>query len=575
MKKFLGKIILAVIVAIMLVSAVGCSDANFTKTSFKSWGNVESNYGFMATTGNYVYFINGQGDSKADNNFGAPIKGSLMVADKNDLQKSEIAVPKLFVASDYNQGLFISGSGEETYVYYGTPNSEKNSKGEIANAEMSFTKTRLDGEKTEVLFTIDSLATEYRFFENNGVVYLIYVEGDSIILYNTKTSKSETVIEKDIKKSESLNEYKFLLSDDLDKAVLIYTTTVYEGEYFSDESRITATYNKLYAYTVGNGSTLIFDGKTANETYSIKYVTSGKVFYTVTDENSNVKTYQFEIATTKVKEVKLVDEIGDKLLFGTTCYTYDGDAGKIYSVDLLSDGIDAKVVVALAKANKLLFTNGDYIYYVNSDSYIARIELNNEDAKEERVSESKVSTSWYAPKLLQNKYLAFLDADGYVKYVDITASAVLNEDEIMVIENEKLLGKRTASDEAKTFSDTLVGLTIDLDKDSGEPSGKLIAKARSIYDGLSKEALKEVSGADFTKLQNYEKALEISKEFYKLNELKNKDVLSKARLDELKTVYLSVKEKVNALSNKDDVIALVDNNLKANYFVRGNALFED
>ena len=109
MKKLLAKIVcMMLVLALGIATLVGCSDSEWSgKVTLKNSGAVLSNGGFVADTENYIYFINGIGDSTSNNKMGEPLKGALMVADKNDLTKSEIVVPKLMVASDYNMGVFI------------------------------------------------------------------------------------------------------------------------------------------------------------------------------------------------------------------------------------------------------------------------------------------------------------------------------------------------------------------------------------------------------------------------------------------------------------------------------------
>jgi hypothetical protein len=99
-------------------SLIACANNNWSGSNLSlapsKAGSLVENGGFIAETENYVYFINGMADSNADNTLGTPIKGALLVAEKSNLSKTEIAVPKLFVASNTSAGLFIDGE----YVYY-------------------------------------------------------------------------------------------------------------------------------------------------------------------------------------------------------------------------------------------------------------------------------------------------------------------------------------------------------------------------------------------------------------------------------------------------------------------------
>ena len=140
----LTKGLLTISFAALIAGAVGCNggvDA-WKGTTFTNYGAViaNTNGGFVAETDNYVYFINGLGASSSDNTFGKPIKGALVAADKNDLSNSQVVIPELMVSSDYDAGVYLFEESDGVYAYYGTPNREKNSSGDIAYSEMCFTK---------------------------------------------------------------------------------------------------------------------------------------------------------------------------------------------------------------------------------------------------------------------------------------------------------------------------------------------------------------------------------------------------------------------------------------------------
>ena len=192
MKKLLTALLTLALVVLTAFSLTACDKNGFEKTSMKNWGAIKTTGGVITETDNYVYFINGITTSSGDNSFGTPVKGSLMVADKSDLSKTEIVVPKLFTSRDYSAGYYVYGSGAETYVYYGTPCTEKNSSGAVANDQMTFMRTRLDGENSETYFTIPSLEAEYRIVENAGKVYIVYydTEDSALKCYDTTNKKT-------------------------------------------------------------------------------------------------------------------------------------------------------------------------------------------------------------------------------------------------------------------------------------------------------------------------------------------------------------------------------------------------
>ena len=139
----------------------------------------------------WIYFINGVQTSSADNTYGEVVKGSLMritstALDEGNYDSAEIVVPELFVASDYTAGVYIYGD----YVYYATPNTTRNLDGEVESGYLNFRRARLDGSAmTDYYVRVSSSSTEYRFVEENGVVYLLYLDSTNseIHSYNTQS----------------------------------------------------------------------------------------------------------------------------------------------------------------------------------------------------------------------------------------------------------------------------------------------------------------------------------------------------------------------------------------------------
>ena len=242
----------------------------------------ESNGGFVVEKGDYVYFINGSEVNTASNEFGEVTKGSLMRIKKTDLSgafanktslanKAETVVPMLFVAQNYNAGIYIYGD----YVYYATPTTDKNMKGEVENTWIDFKCARLDGKQTmkDYFFRISDNAANYRFVEENDVVYCLYEEGGALKSYNTVSGETYTLVSGasssfffDMKNTENANVY--------------YTMAVTYNVDTAQSS--TATYNQVYC--VNAASTAKASEK------------NGEVSYTVKVDGKDYKTYSFDKA---------------------------------------------------------------------------------------------------------------------------------------------------------------------------------------------------------------------------------------------------------------------------------------
>ena len=283
-----GKKVLALVAAIATMSATlsmaGCGNVtNYrgeTLTgSFDAAAAVESNGGFAVQKGDYVYFINGSQDYTANNTYGKVVKGALMrIAnadlDKGDYSKAQIVVPSLFTTSNYNSGVYIYGE----YVYYATPTTDKNLQGEVENSWIDFKRAKLDGSEAPMngqFFRLSTNSANYRFVEENGVVYCLYeetVDGAKCLKsYNTKTGDHVVLV----KGAKSSFYYDM---KDLTNGNVYYTMDV---SYDIDSDNATkAQYDQLYtvnaaatvtvdaskaAYTVKDGATYDFDEKYLKE----------------------------------------------------------------------------------------------------------------------------------------------------------------------------------------------------------------------------------------------------------------------------------------------------------------------
>ena len=273
------KIISGVMAATLLfatVSLAGC-DKDFYKqdalAGYQSTTNkAVSNGGFAVEKDDYVYFINGEETYSASNEFGEVQKGALMRIKKSELAgdvsalsgKAETVVPMLFVAQNFNSGIYIYGD----YVYYATPTTDKNMSGEVENTWIDFKRAKLDGSETMkgYYFRLSSNSANYRFVEENDVVYCLYEENGALKSYNTSTESTTVLV--------SGTNLSFIYDQtDLTNPNVYYTMSVTAG--IDTDHSATAAYNQIYrvnaaatvesvdannaSYTVKGGKTYDFD----------------------------------------------------------------------------------------------------------------------------------------------------------------------------------------------------------------------------------------------------------------------------------------------------------------------------
>lgn len=600
MKKFLISILSAMlIVASCLMVACGKS-SSFSAPGFTDFGAVKSQNGFVAQTENYVLFINGVATSTDDNTYGTPVKGSLMAIKNADFvagkfNEAKIIVPKLFAATDYTSGIYVKGD----YVYYGTPSTDRNSSGSIANGTIVFMKSKIDGtEKPTKLFDYSSLSVSYRIADDGESVYIVYYDSDDAALkvYSEKTGETVVIAKTDATTNEetnkvylSLGEYKFM--ETTDSFSVIYTATVYDQKYYekeaeqTDYSRSTATYNYVYTYKAGDTKkdgeafigTRVLDGSEKELTYALKLAQDGFVFYTETDVNSNATTKgcaTTDIADiTKHQEIKNTDLVADTTYIVSLSEIYvlnSGDDGDntVYTTSLVSNERAERKTVILANSalSSILFKNGNDLYFYNNDNAIVRVEISNKDAKTVRVSLGATNTSWFAPQIITvdgKEYMLYCDSTtvgSSYTYVADLSSEITEEDtddddeiDLYYLSSVKFMGQMTDVDSANVVADACgkIDSTLELVEKDGVLVCEEYDNAQKIYDDLS-DSVKECVAEDYTtKLANCKKAVELANKYNKLAKVREYDSLTDDEKATLKTAYEEAKSARDALIKED------------------------
>lgn len=274
-KKLIGLIAaLALCAPTAAFAACGGNGYSPKKLAGNISGAAESNGGFVATKGDYVYFINGSEEYTADNTLGKVEKGALMRISKSDLsggkyEKAEIVVPALFVAQNFDAGIYLFGD----YVYFASPTTEKERDGSVSNSYISFKRAKLDGsssarELKKYFFRWESNDVQYRFTEIDGTVYCLYVDGDSA-LHSFNTAKGTDTVLVEGASSD------YLFDENIaDSGTVYYTMAVTQG--IDTDNAQTVSYNQVYSvradatatvsasecsYTVSNGYKYSFNGE--------------------------------------------------------------------------------------------------------------------------------------------------------------------------------------------------------------------------------------------------------------------------------------------------------------------------
>lgn len=613
MKKIVLKIMVCVFALLLCFSAVACKGNDWKGTTMKNWGAIDytTNGGFLVETANYVYFINGLGSSTEDNTFGVPVKGALVAADKNDLSKSQVVVPKLMVAADYNAGISIFGSGNNAYVYYGTPSTEKNSQGEIANDTLTFMRTKLDGSASDTFFTADALNVQYRFVEVGGKVYILYYhQAESAIKCYDTSSKKEIVVAKTDDKTNALtkDEYRTLASfyfvDGVEGVSVIYTTTVYSEKYFEDKAssenyaRETKSYNQVYTYTPGDAKDgsfygkQVLDGKDTLTTYAFKKVQGADAYFTKTLQNGNAKTYTAKVEVLTIETDKVValtaeTEIKQDALIADTTFivspteAYYIATGKVYKTDLTQDGFNDEIVLVEEGVTTIKKVIGDDVFYLNESEQLFKKQMNNGQANAIEVFDNIVATAWYDYEFVNTADGTLLfAADGtsttsnYIKYVNIDKTPKTEkadaegEKDRYYLENAQVVGVMTANDQAQAVKDMITNVTTKSIDGKSDNVDEII----TAYGKLSKPAKEKMGDTYQTKYEQIKKANAIAKILVELEDVVYTG-LGEDRENQLKTIYNNAKAEINKLDDeKSTVLGYLVDNLNF-YYQKAGELF--
>ncbi len=301
-------------------SLTGCKGGSYTGTKLEDYVSTEtaavSNGGFAVEKDNFVYFINASESYTASNKYGSVEKGALMRIARADLDAGNYAnvqtvVPMLFVAQNYDAGIYIYGD----YVYFATPTRDKNLKGDVENTWLDFKCAKLDGSEAmkDYYFRLESNSSKYRFVEagegENKAVYCLYEEEGALKSYNTATD-THTVLVSGAKSTFFYNE-----SDPTDSNVYYTMSVVEEADSANPQ---TLNYDQLYCvnaaatatvsaseakYTVTGGKTYDFDetyleksydGYSASDYTTYPYVNLGTLVLDGVGSSSNLTQYNNE-----------------------------------------------------------------------------------------------------------------------------------------------------------------------------------------------------------------------------------------------------------------------------------------
>ncbi len=195
-KRVFSALAIALVAVIAITTLVACNPYKWDSIGGgDATADVVSNGGYVVKQGNYIYYINGFVGADANNTWGTPVKNALVRAELNEdgtinNASTKVLAPKVIHSTAKNGGIAIFGG----WVYYATPNSNKDKYGVASTTNMDFMRTRIDGSETQFITTINSRSANY-IFTADRVLYFLNGKIDYVLYNDAKVGAEGTLVE--------------------------------------------------------------------------------------------------------------------------------------------------------------------------------------------------------------------------------------------------------------------------------------------------------------------------------------------------------------------------------------------
>lgn len=444
MKKKIIAIVVCVLMALTVLA--GCNKDTFKQDAVSSIDEsaaVTSNGSMSVKIGNYLYYINGyEGLTDIDNTFGTPDKSAIYRVELNEdgTMKADTKVciaPKNVVSSYASGGIYIYNG----WIYYATPNTDKDKTGVENTTYLDFFRTSLDASVTEKILTIEGRSAQYMFSKG----YLVYVLEKSVYSVNCEAKKAKdrepvTLVDDKLTtaqfiacpdggafegyilytqtlpeelEEETYNEYCVVKVDGSESKVLVTGTTfaattadvtkvfkISPINYLVESDGLVVYYTK--AYTTGSTSTTV-------GTFCYKFTSSSFEF-----NKDNEK----QLSTTALSTILPVSYDKGVLVLENSVvdqYTYQS-----FTVEQL-----------IGRSVTVRFVCGDYVYYTETSTTAALFRFRTDGTGvEQKVFTDNIATTWLYLDVCGG-YVYYFDSDYNYNYRYNLNGALMAEPELV------------------------------------------------------------------------------------------------------------------------------------------------
>ncbi len=495
------KRLLILLIAILTMSfcLTGCNDKKVEPLANVGGSVISGNGSFAVEKGEYVYFINGIGDSKQSNNMGDVTKGALCRVKTQAIGESdakvEIVIPKLVTTGSASKGVFVFGDT----VYYASPYSEKDKTGTVRNDYTEFRSFDLKTAKSSSFGYETNSVNTYLFYQSGNNVYLGYE-------YTTTVDEKETkvfrVLNQKGEEVHKIEKYTSLAVASDNSGRLFFVKTAYSKDLDQDEA-----FSEVYTYVLGGAEELVFSGCGTNgltrdkadrdtDSYKakiLKYSDFSGATVTIVKNTGSLLimkvtgvdvtysgSYYFGLNISDGITVSNLKEMGRSTTYidnALTTTAYYKSLNEIYYVEntdylkglvkfdysKLSDATHGRTLINKDAAEKnIAFIEGNYIYLSGASGDYYRLNLSDANAKLRKINgvSAKTTTDWLLPRVVGDKFICVLsdsifgsyayaidmkdiDTDEYEDKLEELSD--LDREEVLAI-NGTLVGKKTDAD---------------------------------------------------------------------------------------------------------------------------------
>ena len=373
MKKFLLMVLTIFLSTTLILS--GCGNKGL-KDNPKTSDPVTSNGGMAVVKGDYLYYVNGfksyqNLEKDKDNVWGKQVFGAIYRVKMNNnaishdkdgfLTKSEVVVPQ--IVGTENACFYIFGD----YIYYATPNMQKDEYGNLLNARSNICRVNINGTNNKVLYTTDQTltSTNWTMYELDNTVYIVMLDGSKIVSINANAKKpTTTTLVKNATSAGLIKTDKYIPSDKIaNKTLDGINNYVYYTRAITEDDKLSGINGNILA-RVKLGDTNEEIVASNGNTYSIVDAKNNSLYYNRTRNGSSISTLcRYELSADKTfndaKETELLNATySNSIIVNQDTSAYIGN--EIVTIDS-SNRINLVTVVNSDKNVKNVYTSSTTI----------------------------------------------------------------------------------------------------------------------------------------------------------------------------------------------------------------------